>query len=114
MTVSLARAADLAGDRPREPAAASDPAWVLDVLHSAAQQPPSSAIVVVGLDPWGVGAEAVYAPAPSDGAPEGKGAQTQDQMLATGSGIEDSSRPPALKILDLGLAGLLQERTSDG
>lgn len=113
-SIALARPADLLGDRTREPAAVSNPALLLDALPTTDAGGPASAIVTAGLDPWGVGAQAVYAPAgPWTNAPdpaEGKGAQTQDQMLATGSGIEDSSRPPALMVLDHGLAGLLHSK----
>lgn len=118
VSIALARPADLARDRAQEPPAASDPALVLDSLPPPGDAGPRSAIVIAGLDPWGVGAEAVYAPAgPWTDAPgpvEGKGAQTQDQTLATGSGIEDSSRPPALMVLDHGLAGLLNRPENDG
>ncbi len=110
VTVSLARPADLDRSDPQEPAASSDPAWILDVLRGQADEAPSSAIVTVGLNPWGVDADAVYAPMADSSArapAEGKGAQTQPQTLATGPGIEDSSRPPALTVLDRGLAGLL-------
>ncbi|MGH1346104.1 MAG: tRNA (guanosine(37)-N1)-methyltransferase TrmD [Nannocystales bacterium] len=125
-TVAIARPQDLSsdppGDRPRDPAPSSDPAWVLDILRAADATTPASLIVVAGLNPWGVDATAVYAPSGPETAPaappEGKGAQTQDQILATGPGIEDSSRPPALTILDRGLAGLLPptdtRQTSDG
>lgn len=111
VTVALAQVSDLERDGPQEPASSSDPAWVLDVLRGQDDEEPSSAIVVVGLDPWGVDASAVYAP---EDVTEGKGAQTQPEGLATGPGIEDSSRPPALTVLDLGLAGLLHGQTSDG
>lgn len=114
-TVAIARPEDLLSDEPgdprRDPRSSADPSWVLDILRSTDTQPPASLIVVAGLDPWGVDATAVYAPPqpPPEGDPSasGKGAQTQDQILATGPGIEDSSRPPALTILDRGLAGLL-------
>ena len=90
---------------------------LLDALPSTEGEGSASAIVIAGLDPWGVGAEAVYAPTgPWTDAPdpaEGKGAQTQDQTLATGPGIEDSSRPPALMVLDHGLAGLLLSKKTD-
>lgn len=115
-TVAIARPTDLLRDQPQDPEASADPAWVLDVLRSGDPAPPASLIVVVGLNPWGVDAAAVYAPpgprTQGDGTAEGKGAQTQDQILATGPGIEDSSRPPALTILDRGLAGLLLRQTS--
>jgi tRNA (guanine37-N1)-methyltransferase len=117
-TIALARPADLAGDRTQEPRAVSDAALILDALPVHEGEGSASAIVIAGLDPWGVGAEAVYAPdGPWTHAPdlaEGKGAQTQDQMLATGPGIEDSSRPPALSVLDHGLAGLLNRPENDG
>lgn len=118
VTVSLARPADLTGDRVAEPAPVSEAPVVLDVLHGVADEAPKAAIVVAGLNPWGVDADAVYAPIRTwtgeHGLPEGKGAQTQDQTLATSAGIEDSSRPPALTVLDCGLAGLLNGQTSDG
>jgi len=117
-TVAIARPADLLSPQPRDPVPSSDPAWVLDTLRSTDAEPPTGLIVVVGLNPWGVDATAVYAPSePStdeDASASGKGAQTQDQNLATGPGIEDSSRPPALTILDRGLAGLFLRQTSDG
>ncbi len=122
-TVAIARPADLPpdplGDPAQRPQPSSDPARVLDTLRSLDAEPPASLIVVAGLNPWGVDATAVYAPSgpatDGDAPAEGKGAQTQDQILATGPGIEDSSRPPALTILDRGLAGLLLLRqTSDG
>mgnify|MGYP000512721604 CR=1 FL=1 len=114
-TVALARPADLLRDRTEGPEPSREAAWVLDVLQSAQDEPLGGVIVTVGLNPWGVGAQAVYAPCTGEHAPpEGKGAQTQDQTLATSPGIEDSSRPPALTILDLGLAGLLHGQTSDG
>ncbi|MCR9163269.1 MAG: tRNA (guanosine(37)-N1)-methyltransferase TrmD [Nannocystaceae bacterium] len=117
-SIALARPADLAGDRPAGPQALTDPALLLDALRGPDGEGPRSAIIIAGLDPWGVDAEAVYAPAGSwtDGhAPSaGKGAQTQDQTLATGPGIEDSSRPPALMVVDLGLAGLLTRLENDG
>ncbi len=119
-TVAIAQPSDLraeeAESQPPEPQASPDPAWVLDVLRSGDLTGPACLIVVAGLKPWGVDATAVYAPEgpamDSAGPAEGKGAQTQDQILATGPGIEDSSRPPALMILDRGLAGLLHRQTS--
>ncbi len=118
VSIALARPADLVGDRTREPDAVSNPALLLDGLPKPDAGGAASAIVTAGLDPWGVGAQAVYAPAgpwTNDPCPaEGKGAQTQDQRLATGSGIEDSSRPPALSVLDRGLAGLLHPKKTDG
>ena len=121
-TVAIARPEDVrpaeSGDQRRDPTPSSDPAWVLDILRCGDAGLPASLIVVAGLDPWGVDATAVFAPvgaaADDDTSTEGKGAQTQDQILATGPGIEDSSRPPALTILDRGLAGLLHGQTSDG
>lgn len=116
-TVAIARPADLLREQPKDPEPSSDPAWVLDVLRSGDPAPLPSLIVIAGLNPWGVDATVVFAPeggpSEADVPPEGKGAQTQDQILATGPGIEDSSRPPALTILDRGLAGLLHPIDSD-
>lgn len=117
-TVALARPADLTGDRPSQGTSISEPSVVLDVLRGPAEREPEAVIVVAGLNPWKVDPDAVYAPnldcTGEHARIEGKGAQTQDQTLATSAGIEDSSRPPALTILDLGLAGLLHGQTSDG
>ena len=118
--VGLARAADLPDDPPVGPMIAPAPAPVLDALGPAPEDVVCSLIVVAGLDPLGLGADAVFAPdcadAPASEADVGKGAQTQDQTLASGSGIEDSSRPSALAIIDQALVGLrtVPHESSDG
>ncbi len=113
--VACARPEDVARVRPGETTAPTDAAWVLDVLQPDGAESPTALILAAGLAPWGLGADAVYAPCTDAHVrAAGKGAQTQDQTLASGSGIEDSSRPPVLTVIDQGLVGLFHRTTSDG
>ncbi len=115
--VALGAEAAGAGDR-GEPAAeiCSDPAVILDILGSRPGGAAKALIVVAGLDPKGLGADAVFARDRTDGEAVDKGAQTQDQTLASGSAIEDSSRPSALRValIDSALTGLLRTPSNDG